>query len=436
MNDFLIRIKDIIKDNPHLLEGNLKDFLYTQLITYNLGKGEPLKNIEPLFDDWVYRNKNKDNIKTFVNPNRPYFCQFVNSDAKNITGDAIKLYIPLNENRLYEGANRLFDFIAKEGICHNSKIAKKIRNDNIVVRVSNIDEAMKVVEFVKNDPYIQDGLMNTNPFTINVDGVGIAKDGLRSYNTELCNHLVRFINILVSKDRLDDLNITSFHEYLDTVKDFGDNDLQMITKIQSEVTRGNKLSLDDFNNIINGSKVEIKDSKEEIFKNVVKLTYQKYGMTHTINAIARFRYNGYDGGFTRDKGARYELTLNRISPDDVNKFLENDKLLGDNSIESYINDILGKNNDYNYLVSAYNETYNKHGKEQADYAIKEYIFKGELKYLTNNNNARNNLKRVDYNKIHDILKEGLNIDSYSTLEELSISFLEEMNKNYKNYMRF
>jgi len=438
MNDFFIRIKNILKDNPQLLDERLKDFLYTELISYDLGNGEPLKNMEHLFDDWIYRNKNKDNLQTFVSEKYPYFCQFANRDAVNIAGEAIKLYIPLNENRLYEGANRLFDFIASEGIHHNSKIGKKIRNDNVVVRVSNMEEAIKVIEFVKNDPYIQDGLMNTNPFTININGVGIAKDGFRSYNTELCNHLTKFITILVSKNRLEDLNTVTFHEYLDTVKDFGDKDLQLITKLQSEVTSGRVLNLNEFKNIISGEELNKNNNKEEIFKRVVKITFEKYGMNHTINAVARFRYNGSDVGFTRDSGARFEIIKNHITMNDVNKFLENSKSISGNVIEDYIKNIVGiENNLFQMLENAYKETFYKYGDRQAGIALEKYILYGETKYITNNNNARDDIMNIDHSSVFDILRDGLNINNYISNEELINYFLDEMENKYmkRNYSK-
>lgn len=438
MNNFLTRIKNIIRHNPHLMNENFKDFLYTELIGFNLGSGEPFKNMEHLFDDWIYRNKNKDNLQTFVSEKYPYFCQFANTNAVNIAGDAIKLYIPLNENRLYEGANRLFDFIASEGIHHNSKIGKKIRNDNVVVRVSNMEEAIKVIEFVKNDPYIQDGLMNTNPFTINVNGVGIAKDGFRSYNTELCNHLGKFINILVSNNRLDDLNMSIFHEYLDSVKDFGDKDLQLITKLQCEVTSGRELTLDDFKNIVDGKNLEQSFNKEEIFKNIVKITFEKYGMSHTINAIARFRYNGSDSGFTRENGARYELAKNNITLDDVNLFLEKSNTREGNVIEDYISNIVRKEESlFNVIENAYKATFNKYGDRQAGIALENYILYGETKYITNTNNARDNIRNINHGEIIEILKEGLGIDSYISNDELFNYFIDEMENKYmhRNYSR-
>lgn len=439
MNDFLERIKIILINNPYLLNDNLDNFLYTQLISYNLGNNqEPFKNMEYLFDYWIDRNKYNVNLNTFVSETHPYFCQFVNRDTRVITEEAIKLYIPLDEKHLYEGANRLFDFISKEGIIHNSKIGKKIRNDNIVVRVSNLEEAEKVINFVKNDRYIQEGLLNTNPFTINVDGVGIAKDGIYSYNNELCNSLAKFINILVGHNRLNDLNINTFHEYLEKAKNFGDKDLQMITNLQSIITSGKKLDFNDFKNIINDNYI-YKDTlnKEEIFKNVVRLTYNKYNLEWTKNAIIRYRYNGDDSGFTRDNGARYELLKNNISIQDVNNYLN--KKNSENIIEDYINNVVGinkSNNEFEYIVNAYKETYIKHGKYQADGALYAFITNGDKKHFTNNNNARNNLDNVNIKNIYNILKDGLNIDAYCTLEELSEYFTDEMCNEYNKGFKY
>lgn len=256
---------------------------------------------------------------------------------------------------------------------------------------------------------------------------------MRSYNSELCNSLAKFINILVSRNRLDDLNINLFHEYLEETKDFGDKDLQIITRLQSAVTSGKNLGLDDFKNIISTNTLE-KNDKEEVFKNVVKMTYEKYGLRHTINAIARYRYNGSDNGFTRENGARYQLTINNITLEDVNSFLAN--LHSDNVIEDYINSIIvEKKSVLDYLSNAYKETFNKYGTTQAETALRNYILNGVTKYITNNNNARDNLiKNVNHNEIYNSLIKEMGIDSYCTLEELTEIFLSIMDKeNRRRY---
>ncbi len=430
MNDFLTLIKTYLKIHPDLINQKLSNFIYTQLIAYNLGNDQvPFVVVDYLFDYWIKRNESNENLETFVSDKHPYFCQFVNKNARNIAEETIKLYIPLDEVHLAEGANRIFDFIAKEGIEHNSKIGKKIRNDNIVVRVAKVSDAEKIINYVMSDDYIQEGLLNTNPFTINIKGVGIAKDGYYSYNKELCHSIARLIFILNQKNRLDDLNVNSLKSYLEEVKDCGNDDLRIINALQRAVLSGRKLGIEDFKNIIANKSYEL--DKEQMFKIIVMETYLKYGINHTINAIAKYRYNGNANGFTRDNNARYMLIRN-FTIDDVNEILANKNLDNDNIIKSYIESIMPKN-DYDLIVAAYKETLNKYGKEQATIALQEFILHGETKYVTNDNHARDNLKKVNVFEIQNILTDALNITENFSSEKLFEVFISQMEeiKSYK-----
>ena len=434
MNDFLDRIKAIIKSDPSVLQGDFQRFLYVQLTSYNLGKNQiPFTNIGDLFDNWITNSENVNNLQTFVSDNHPYFCQFINADANDIAKDAIKLYIPMDESHIYEGVNRLFKFIADSGIKHNSKVGKKIRNDVVVVRVSNIEEAEKVINFVKNDPYIQSSLLNTNPFTINVDGVGIAKDGYRSYNSELCNNLARFINILISKNRLDDLNMSTFHEYLEEVKNYGDEDLQTICSLQSAVTTGRKLNFDDFKNIINNKDLDVDlGYKEEILKRAIIETVNKYGINHTIGALAKYISNGDAGSFTRNNGARVNLQM-YVSKYDVNRIINKSNTRSNNYLEEYINNVMMTNKgiEFDYIVRAYFDTMIRYNKEQANTAVYKYVVEGDYHYFTNAKGGRDNLKKINYNNIETILKNGLGITSYCTREDLVNDFINHMSNSYR-----
>ena len=432
MNEFLERIKIIAKYNPGLLNDDFYDIVYTELIGFNLGHNqEKFKNISNMFSKWIDRNNVNERLRTFIDNRYPYFCQFVNRGAKPINKDAIKLYIPLDEEHLYEGVNKLFTFITNMGIEHNSKVGSEIRNDNVVIRVSNIKDAETIINYVKNDKYLSEGLLNVNPFTINLNGVGIAMDGMRSYNIELSKSIANFTKILSEKNRLEDLNVDTFNEYLNNVRS-NDRDLNMINDIQKRVTAGQSFDMSYVKDIFskyNGNVNNI--NKEGILKEAIIETYNKYqSIDHVIHAIARFRYNGDACGFTRNNGARARLEMG-LSLEDVNNILNNYPYYGDNNIEAYINNCIGLNNTkddkYQYLVNAYKDTYNKYGDRQADLALRKYILNKEVKYITNSNGARTNLEM--YLKDSDImqtLKNGMNIDSYCSLEDICETFINEM----------
>lgn len=430
MDEFLEKIKLYLQSSPYLIYGDLKNFIYTQLISYNLGHNQkPFKDMGYLFNYWTERNKSVANLETFVSKKYPYFCQFLNSNARNLAKDAIKLYIPLDENHLAEGANQLFDFIAKEGIEHNSKIGKEIRNDNIVVRVANIESAEKIIDFVKNNSYIQEGLLNLNPFIININGIGIAKDGFHSYNSEFCNYLAQLIIILKEKNRLNDLNVASLKSYLEEVKNFSDVDLKVINSLQKEVLSGKKLELDDFKKIIEGKDLEI--DKESILKSAIQETYNKYDLDWTINALVQYRYNGSTSGFTRDNNARINLQR-YLNFEDLEKIFAQSNIRSNNFIHDYIVSLVS--NKYDLIIEAYKKTYNKYGQEQARIALGQFLLNGETKYITNNNKARDNLSSINSDEIKHILAKNLNLSENLPIEELIDNFFLEIEETMQKEM--
>jgi len=123
--------------------------------------------------------------------------------------------------------------------------------------------------------------------------------------------------------------------------------------------------------------------------------------------------------------------INKITMDDVNKFLENSNTREGNAIEDYINSIIGKKNDlFSIIENAYKETFYKYGNRQAATALENYILYGETKYVTNSNGAREELSILNHSEIINIIKEGLNIDAVITNEELVDYFIEEMENKY------
>ena len=130
--------------------------------------------------------------------------------------------------------------------------------------------------------------------------------------------------------------------------------------------------------------------------------------------------------------------INKITMDDVNKFLENSNTREGNAIEDYINSIVGKKNDlFSIIENAYKETFNKYGNRQAATALENYILYGETKYITNTNNAREDIKEINHSEVIDIIKEGLAVDNYISNEELVDYFIDEMENKYmhRNYSK-
>lgn len=156
------------------------------------------------------RYESNTNINVFQIENRKHFLWFANG---NLSGNEVKLYIPLDAQHLQEGANQIFDFISKTSIQHQSKIADKIRNDNIVIRVNNLNDAQTIINFVNSNNYLREGLIKVNPFLSNCNGVGITMDNSYSFNSTLCNIICNFVFHLKQQNALNLLTIENLNIY-------------------------------------------------------------------------------------------------------------------------------------------------------------------------------------------------------------------------------
>lgn len=105
----------------------------------------------------------------------------------------IKLYVPLDGDHIVEGSQKLFDFIEKEKIVHESKISTVMGTDDIVVRTPTLEGAKKICEFVEGEAIIQEGMIRKNPFLVEYGSIGVAMDGYVSFNDELSYYIDEYI---------------------------------------------------------------------------------------------------------------------------------------------------------------------------------------------------------------------------------------------------
>ena len=145
------------------------------------------------FEKWIKRFENTSNIDVLWSPDWPAFCQFKNGVLGN---DYIKIYLSLDKQNIEEGVNRLFDFLAKENIVHQSKVASKLRTDCIIIRIgaNDVEALKKINTFIENDSCIQRGKNETNPFIPNIDSIGVMHDDGESYNKCLSEIIEEYLN--------------------------------------------------------------------------------------------------------------------------------------------------------------------------------------------------------------------------------------------------
>lgn len=443
-NIFLKRLANIYAQNPDL--PITKSSIYYELRSFNVhnNKNEKIANTSlinvQLNLNEKYKNDERVNTFTF---GKGYFWAIENREQlsdEEFYGKiekAIKLYVSVDSKDMYMVASSLFDFIIKEKIITQSKIAKEMRNDALVLRVSTKEEALKIINFL-NEKFEYKSRVKPNPFLFDNGKVSIAMDGRLSYNSTLSKLLQFYYQEKRINDTLDKVDENDFlaflnkeslsfkngynEEYLlkyglDTSKKI--LDFMLILNLISSNISGNL----NMKNIFSYQKVfeDIKDFDTSAMK--INLLYVmntlngKYGKDMMHRIINRYIESGDIKLFTRENNIR-GIVLQNLNP----SILE--KLLNEMS--------------YSALIDASIETEKKYGIEQLNYAITKLLSDHKIDGFTNTNDVRSYLGFISNYKIIDsALREKLREKEYDyDLSTICSMIYEEIEKNKaKNQVR-
>lgn len=448
INDILLFFKQLVKENPNIDLNSLeyKDIAYKNITRFGVRQSEVPIDISQLnyFNAWVNNFSSINDINCFWDPRWAYFCQFTNGEE--IQTDYIKMYIPLDLNHLYNGANMIFEFMAKNKIIHQSKIAKNIRFDDIVIRVTNKEDALKIADFVKNNKYIQDGLIKENPFTYSKDGISYACDGRISYNSTICDFINKYI--MSKKNDLDSVNVSDFYNYILNYyeKVFEEpyniqqlmNDFNLDMNMASSVflnykqvialilkTSNPNFSFDDFinhfeacNNNLNINYLKItkidntytEEQLENLFYETITKMSIKYGKYNALETFNNYLQTGIPTNITRLDNLR-DRVINSNLRNYITKILQFKGI----SLEQYYyqlsSTLTGRVDKEQIIIDAVVETFNKYKEEypentyeiknQLTSSLKNVVYAHSYMGFTRQNNARKNM--IEHILPNDIL---------------------------------
>lgn len=410
---FLSYIRDIYLANPYLeinddtIYNELSHFYEENGIRKRIGNNGLLLNVQQSLARkfgskfssggyfWFYENRKN----------------FGDTDYYNKLYNAIKLYISVDAENLYDVTTKIIEYIQKENILTQTKVAKNMRNDVLVVRVSNGEEAKKVIDFVNSLNYKSN--IKPNPFALSSDKASVTRDGSLSYNGTVCNMITNYLRDCRFRNKMDSANIDGLYKYVnDTIKKLKGpykkeaiqlyqidteqkyKDILMTLNIMSKNLDGT-ISLEtifkeDINKNISSTSTIKKDDKDKI--KYVLSGLSKYYNTSDIHSIMmQYISDGRLEHFTRRDNIRQ--VMSSFTPEKL------DALLTEMS--------------YNALIDAVIATKEKYSNiNQAEYAIKLFILNSDLSGFTNDNNSRSYLGLVSLpTKILDALTKDLP-DSY------------------------
>ena len=428
---FLRTISSYLKKNSNIpLE---KEYIYSYLASHTTKDGylqgiprESLVNVQLHLNE---KYKGLEGINTFTGPKpNNVFCVIENrgqmKDKNFYEGikDSIKLYLPVDASNIYEVSTKVLDYIIKEGIHIQAKIAKNMRSDVFVIRVLDKDKLDKLLNYINSLDY--NSKSKPNPFALNVGRVSITKDGMMSYNTVLAEYITEYL-----KSEREEVTLENFkkfmHKQINKIPSSNKNKYMIVDLIIKNLE--NTLTLEE---LLSYNQKVVVDNRvtqvsEEDKNNILRLINGLnvfYNLEETHKRIEMYLATGNINYFTRQNGIR--------------KFVE--EYLPVEQMRAALYEM-----GWSALVNSIDETYKKYGELQVIKAVERIVDVGSIEGLTNTNNARSYLGFITSPELLQkiILKQAsssINIENQS-IEDIAFQVvgkayeeIEYKNKQKKN----
>lgn len=339
--------------------------------------------------------------------------------------DAIKLYISVDAENLYDVTTKIIEYMQKENILTQSKVAKNMRNDVLVVRVANSEEAKKVIDFVNSLGYKSN--IKPNPFVFSSGKVSVTRDGTLSYNSTVCNIIANYLRDCKVKNKMDSASIDGLYKYVnDTIKKLkGPYKKEAMQLYQIDTERKYKdilMTFDIISKNLDGTITLEEIFKEDMSKNV--------SSTSTIKKDDKDKIKYVLSGLSKYYSTSdiHSIMMQYISDGRLEHFTRRDNIRQVmSSFTSEKLDTILSEMSYNALIDAVLATKEKYPNiNQAEYAIKLFVINSDLSGFTNDNNSRSYLGLVSLpTKILDALTKDLPASYKNVLYSIINSSPEE-----------
>lgn len=479
---FLKYISKLLEQNPQLKITD--DLMYDRLMNYGLNNEEMQKpNIKYLFSNWVNKYQSAKNLHVYESNLQPGFLQFRSRSA--IYSNVIKLYLSFPRDKMEQCVNIIFDFIEQNNIMSASKVSDSLRSDSVVLRLTNKEEANKVINFINQNPILCQSAKSTNPFVMKAGICGVGYDDMLSYNSCVSDILAQYFQKLKQENRLPSASHQDFYQFVyefyhnsfinctslakfiqnshfqqdidrqDTVEQVIVNwkqiielfinhlysDMNMSKYYQLYDHFGNQISTNNLANqyhdiVLNINPDLLKNgasNKRKIVEDYIQYGMEKYGIEGITKYLDYFKKTGSYDYITRDNNFRTRFIDCQITP----KFIQ-----AQVNVNETINAINAANmtakancetilNDYiNYGIAAY-------GVDTTITQLEQFVRTNNYNLITRQNRLRDRFieKNIKGNQIDEIVNHKMReyVQNINNTKNNYQIFLESCTATYTKY---
>ena len=152
---FFNYIKDIYLSNPELQIN--ENTIYKELMLFYVNNGTR----ERINENGLLLNVQQKLAKKFGTKfdHSGYFWFFENrgnlkdKEFYDALYSSVKIYVSVDAVNLCEVATKIFEYMMRENIVTQSKVAKVMRNDVLVLRVATKEDAIKLINYINSLNY-------------------------------------------------------------------------------------------------------------------------------------------------------------------------------------------------------------------------------------------------------------------------------------------
>ena len=278
INNFFRFFKGILVENDIILT---EDMIYDQLIKFNLSNADTNINISSVFEELELKSKSIDSISITSND------KCINFTSKEIikNPNPIKIYLSVDYNYIYKYVNKLVKYL--KDIPFQLRVSSSIRNDNVIIRISSIEDLNNLLKYIKEELF--EGLQKPNPFCYVVDKCAITIDGNLSYNQIISSLVANYLNS--KKEDVESINAIDFFNYVIDVY----NDTFINLTSYSNIKANNVSIFDDKSIVFYKNILEfILKSSEENFN--TEMLLQHFNECNSLNKLnkEKKKFNTYN----------------------------------------------------------------------------------------------------------------------------------------------
>lgn len=349
------------------------------------------------------------NMKVYTDPVDGYYLQLQNLAEQHLNNmDTIKLYLPQDAVNMERSARELFDFLDASNISHISRISRKERNDDIIVQVTNWNDANKIIDFAAGNRQIQSGMLPSNPFGFSVDNIAITTSRGGSINSVVTYLLSTYFNDRIINNGLDNVELTDFIKYCQSYYHHHCEDLRDIGEVVT-----------DFE--LDGCEVSTNENNRKIANigNLVDLFIKGLDPSFDLDAFRGFYLESNNNGKLIGIANTIGLLRKETNTANGNNFV--------GSIDSI-------------LLSSVDEFMAKYhiDEEHALKIVGNYLEDDNIQKITRDNDVRKKMIKGDFrNKLTKLLEmSGQDLETYYNNKKASRSIRALHDAIFQTYLKY